>query len=301
VVDENQPRLAKEEEHQLIRQAVVGSRRAFDRLKSAYYLAVRGYISPRSRNEEDTDEISDGTWKRVRSSLASYDDKFAFFTFVRLYATRELIDFYRRRKRFDHLFILMSDLIARYPKLVDDPDVAEMVDRMTADPYVGVVVTIEDCRWLLQTTFSRGGYPWELTGFGFVKLLKGWKPASVAAELSDDKLQLLGKTLERGFNKATRIDDDDVHCCFQPYQQSMKLAVEETLEPGRQAPEGVLAGLLDVPVGTTTMHHYYGRNRKPAAIVSDWIYNVRQAVFEEALKAGFPLARRIANGDEGRN
>jgi RNA polymerase sigma-70 factor (ECF subfamily) len=95
-----------EEEAQLIEAARAGDMRAFGRLVDAHQLAVRGFLRRLIKGVGEADDIAQDAFVRAFESLARFDGRARFRTYVCGIAFRVWRDqsraWFRRRKREQH-------------------------------------------------------------------------------------------------------------------------------------------------------------------------------------------------------
>ena len=87
-----------DEERELITQARTGDARAFERLMHKYRRSVYYLIFRVVRNPEDAEDLTQETFIKAFGSIARFDPKFAFSTWLFKIATNNSIDFIRRKK-----------------------------------------------------------------------------------------------------------------------------------------------------------------------------------------------------------
>ncbi len=98
--------MTDEEEAQLIEAARAGDMRAFGRLVDAHQLAVRGFLRRLIKGVGEAEDIAQDAFVRAFESLARFDGRARFRTFVCGIAFRVWRDqnraWFRRRKREQH-------------------------------------------------------------------------------------------------------------------------------------------------------------------------------------------------------
>jgi RNA polymerase sigma-70 factor (ECF subfamily) len=99
-MDASKPKVSQsaEEDKFLIQIALNGDAKAYERLmkkyqKSVYYLSLKMI-----RNAQDAEDLTQESFAKAFNSIESFDQKFAFSTWLFRIATNNCIDFIRRKK-----------------------------------------------------------------------------------------------------------------------------------------------------------------------------------------------------------
>lgn len=108
---------------QTIEAAKKGDQTAFTSLLNQYWSEVYHFILKQTGNETDAEDITIETFSKAFSSIASYDNKFAFNTWLLTIAKNTHIDLIRKRK--DIHFVDITDEEQQYNNIVDDSDTIE--------------------------------------------------------------------------------------------------------------------------------------------------------------------------------
>jgi RNA polymerase sigma-70 factor (ECF subfamily) len=89
---------SREEDATLIKRALKGDQRAFRRLRSKYYDAIYNAIYRMVRDKEEVTDLTQEAFIKAFTSLASFNDEYAFSTWLYKIATNNSIDYIRRKK-----------------------------------------------------------------------------------------------------------------------------------------------------------------------------------------------------------
>jgi RNA polymerase sigma-70 factor (ECF subfamily) len=92
------PSASSEEDRGLVRQALEGDRRAYDRLARKYREPLVRHVARLVRDRDDVDDLVQEALTKALTQLASYDPSYAFSTWLYRIATNHSIDHLRRRK-----------------------------------------------------------------------------------------------------------------------------------------------------------------------------------------------------------
>ncbi len=235
-----------DDEQALINLARSGDREAFDRLWGLYCRAVRGYTAARVAAEADAESILNEAGFEVWRRIGSYRERWSFFTFVRYWTEIVIRRHFRAGRRWHESHVLFGELADVLPGPEPEAPDPPFDDQVPASEYAD----------LLRAVFTYGGKPHHLLCFGFCKLIEGWGPGRVVAELSDLHLRDVEARLEADYLRESDLPEQVVQECFRPLRE----ALQENL------------------LGATSLRDYYGKN--PEANVSDWVYKVRRNTFQ---------------------
>lgn len=86
------------EDKQLIADAIAGKQDAFKRLMKKYHNAIYHLIIRMVGNNDDVEDLTQEAFIKAFHSLASFNDEFAFSTWLYKIATNNCIDYLRKRK-----------------------------------------------------------------------------------------------------------------------------------------------------------------------------------------------------------
>lgn len=89
---------SREEDSFLIRRALEGDQRAFKKLKQKYYEAIHSLIYRMIREKEEVEDLTQEAFIKAFTSLSSFNDEYAFSTWLYKIATNNCIDYIRRKK-----------------------------------------------------------------------------------------------------------------------------------------------------------------------------------------------------------
>lgn len=108
---------------QNIEAAKKGDQSAFTSLLNQYWSEVYHFILKQSGNETDAEDITIETFSKAFSSIESYDDTFAFNTWLLTIARNTHIDLIRKRKNV--LFVDITDENQQYDNIIDESETIE--------------------------------------------------------------------------------------------------------------------------------------------------------------------------------
>ena len=89
---------SRDEDAALIKRALKGDQRAFRRLRLKYYDAIYNAIFRMIRDKEEVTDLTQEAFIKAFTSLASFNDEYAFSTWLFKIATNNSIDYIRRKK-----------------------------------------------------------------------------------------------------------------------------------------------------------------------------------------------------------
>jgi RNA polymerase sigma factor (sigma-70 family) len=89
---------SREEDAALIKRALEGDQKAFKRLRAKYYDAIFNAIYRMVRDKEEVTDLTQEAFIKAFTSLASFNDEYAFSTWLYKIATNNSIDYIRRKK-----------------------------------------------------------------------------------------------------------------------------------------------------------------------------------------------------------
>jgi RNA polymerase sigma factor (sigma-70 family) len=89
---------SREEDSRLIKEALGGSQPAFERLKKKYHDSVFNLIYRMVREKDEVEDLVQEAFIKAFMSLASFNDEYAFSTWLYKIATNNCIDYLRRKK-----------------------------------------------------------------------------------------------------------------------------------------------------------------------------------------------------------
>lgn len=124
---------SKQEDTILIQEALAGNQPAFARLRQKYHDAIYNLIYRMIREKDEVQDLTQEAFIKAFGSLSSFNDEFAFSTWLYKIATNNCIDHIRRRKL--QTFSIdkpieskESDFSFELPDTNDEPD-QEMIAR----------------------------------------------------------------------------------------------------------------------------------------------------------------------------
>lgn len=89
---------SREEDSRLIKEALAGKEFAFERLKKKYHDSVYNLLYRMVREKDEVEDLVQEAFIKAFTSLASFNDEYAFSTWLYKIATNNCIDFIRRKK-----------------------------------------------------------------------------------------------------------------------------------------------------------------------------------------------------------
>jgi RNA polymerase sigma-70 factor (ECF subfamily) len=95
---EQRPNESRQEDARLIKEALGGHQPAFERLKQKYHDSVYHLIYRMVREKDDVEDLVQEAFIKAFLSLASFNDQYAFSTWLYKIASNNCIDYLRRKK-----------------------------------------------------------------------------------------------------------------------------------------------------------------------------------------------------------
>ena len=83
----------------LVQNAVAGDQKAYSELMSLYWNSIEKTLSLKLVSKEDVEDLTIATFSKAFDKLDSYDDSFAFSTWIKTIASNTLIDFFRKKNQ----------------------------------------------------------------------------------------------------------------------------------------------------------------------------------------------------------
>ena len=81
----------------LVQNAVSGDQKAYSKLMSLYWSSIEETLLLKLVSKEDVEDLTIATFSKAFDKLDSYDDSFAFSTWINTIASNTLIDFFRKK------------------------------------------------------------------------------------------------------------------------------------------------------------------------------------------------------------
>lgn len=81
----------------LVQNAMAGDQKAYSELMSLYWNSIEKTLSLKLVSREDVEDLTIATFSKAFDKLDSYDDSFAFSTWIQTIASNTLIDFFRKK------------------------------------------------------------------------------------------------------------------------------------------------------------------------------------------------------------
>jgi len=104
---------------ELVKRVRTGDTQAFDELMSRYSGSIYRVTYSMMRCQADASDLAQETFIRAYRSLARYDERFAFYTWLRRIAVNLCLNALRRRRRFFFLPLPMSNDEREGPDIPD--------------------------------------------------------------------------------------------------------------------------------------------------------------------------------------
>jgi RNA polymerase sigma-70 factor (ECF subfamily) len=89
----------KESDSLLVEKAIAGSQKAYSDLMSIYWDSVEKFFSLKLLSKEDVEDLAIATFSKAFDKLESYNNSFAFSTWIQTIANNTLIDFFRKKEQ----------------------------------------------------------------------------------------------------------------------------------------------------------------------------------------------------------
>ena len=83
----------------LVQNAVAGDQKAYSELMYLYWNSIEKTLSLKLVSKEDVEDLTIATFSKAFDKLDSYDDSFAFSTWLQTIASNTLIDFFRKKEQ----------------------------------------------------------------------------------------------------------------------------------------------------------------------------------------------------------
>lgn len=81
----------------LVQRAIHGDQKAYSELMTLYWNKIEKFFSLKLLSKEDVEDLSIATFSKAFDKLESYNDSFAFSTWIQTIAHNTLIDFFRKK------------------------------------------------------------------------------------------------------------------------------------------------------------------------------------------------------------
>lgn len=89
---------SREEDAVLIRRALAGDQRAYRKLRQKYHESIYNLIYRMIHDKDEVEDLTQEAFIKAFMSLSSFNDEFAFSTWLYKIATNNCIDYIRRKK-----------------------------------------------------------------------------------------------------------------------------------------------------------------------------------------------------------
>ena len=124
---------SRKEDASFIKRALTGDQRAFKKLRQKYHDAIYNLIYRMIRDKDEVEDLTQEAFIKAFLSLSSFNDEYAFSTWLYKIATNNSIDYIRRKRL--HTFSIdkpiassESDMIFELPDSTYEPD-QDMIER----------------------------------------------------------------------------------------------------------------------------------------------------------------------------
>ena len=87
----------KERDSLLVQKAIAGDQKAYSELMSLYWNTIEKILSLKLTSREDVEDLAIATFSKAFDKLESYNNSFAFSTWIQTIANNTLIDFFRKK------------------------------------------------------------------------------------------------------------------------------------------------------------------------------------------------------------
>lgn len=81
----------------LVKEALSGDQKAYSKLMSLYWTSIEKEFTLKLASKEDVEDLTIATFSKAFDKLDTYNDSFAFNTWIRTIANNTLIDFFRKK------------------------------------------------------------------------------------------------------------------------------------------------------------------------------------------------------------
>jgi RNA polymerase sigma factor (sigma-70 family) len=88
----------REQDSELIRRAKEGNEKAYEQLLQKYRIQVYNLVFRMVRDKQEAEDLTQEAFIKAFNSLASFNEDYAFSTWLYKIATNNCIDFFRKRK-----------------------------------------------------------------------------------------------------------------------------------------------------------------------------------------------------------
>lgn len=88
----------KRADYELVKKAKAGDGRAYDQLMEMYHDAVFNIILRMVHNRQEAEDLAQETFIKAYNSITSFNEEYAFSTWLFKIASNHCIDFFRKRK-----------------------------------------------------------------------------------------------------------------------------------------------------------------------------------------------------------
>jgi RNA polymerase sigma factor (sigma-70 family) len=244
---------------------------------------VFGFIKARTRNVDAAEDLLQETAIKVWEHLPRFDPgRGCFEAFARFWAGIVLMQYYHKLREWNRLFILFSDLAARFPSLPEEPEAEEVIAGLSRisppDTPEESGIRAEIREWMLGEVFNGDTPPHQVIAWGFVKLL-GWEAEQIVGAFSPRLLRDLGWELEEDCIQVDQLPAARVRACFHKFRQNLERKLNEVLKEGRT--RNTWRHLLSRIAGETLLREYYTDSDDPAQNIRQWYSSVWRSVVKE--------------------
>lgn len=123
----------KENDSDLINQAKVGDAKAYDKLLKKYKNSVYNLVLRMVRDHQEAEDLTQEAFIKAFSSLTSFNEEYAFSTWLYKIATNNCIDYFRKRK--------LQTYSLDKPLQYKDSEIHHEIPDPDLDPEVSIIAT----------------------------------------------------------------------------------------------------------------------------------------------------------------
>lgn len=95
---EERQRLSRQEDYDLVKQAIDGDESAYTRLRDKYWRPLNTMLYRMVRNQHDAEDLTQEAFIKAFNSLESFNTSYAFSTWLYKIASNNCIDYLRKRR-----------------------------------------------------------------------------------------------------------------------------------------------------------------------------------------------------------
>lgn len=189
-----------------------GDEDSFERIYENYRSSIRGYIKVRADSEGDIEEIELDAWKEIFRDIRSYEERWSPYAFMRYWTDICLKRHYGEKKKrcFEIEIDDQAGLMNRYDFSSDAikgkrPSFTSVFDeRDLFDEQIRII------QWICGDLRT----PHMVLAFMLKKVLSGWTPERIIAELGKKTLKEIVSDMEIQFAMESNAPLETIDYCF---------------------------------------------------------------------------------------